>query len=134
MEREKIRSGVIKCVAESLALEESEIRISSTLFDDLGADSLDFMDILFALEQEFQLNLQKEDFDFLSRINMAKEEATKEGILTTEAQSRLKLWLPAMPQDNEIHVRNLGKFITTESVILLVEELQKDESKKAENQ
>ena len=40
-----------KMIAESLALDEGEITLESKLIDDLGADSLDFVDLTFAIEK-----------------------------------------------------------------------------------
>lgn len=87
MERQEIEAKVIKCVADSLAIESDEINTHSLLINDLGADSLDFMDIMFHIEDEFKIKMQREDLDFLARIEMDREKAVIEGFLSMPANS-----------------------------------------------
>lgn len=48
---------VIKIIAENLGIEESAITPESVLTDDLGADSLDFVDLCMAFEDEFEIKI-----------------------------------------------------------------------------
>ena len=50
---EEIQGRVRKRVAEVLALQPEEVRADASLVDDLGADSLDLVDLMFTLEKEF---------------------------------------------------------------------------------
>ncbi len=50
MNHEEIYKAMRSLVADSLALKEDEIQPQCRLTDDLGADSLDFIDIIFAIE------------------------------------------------------------------------------------
>ena len=50
---ENIEQRVKKIVAEQLGVNESEIKIESSFVDDLGADSLDTVELVMALEEEF---------------------------------------------------------------------------------
>jgi acyl carrier protein len=52
MDKRSLISTVRACLAESLALKPAQIELTSRLIDNLGADSLDFIDILFGLEQQ----------------------------------------------------------------------------------
>src|SRR4051794_1866757 len=97
MSDQKITAGVIECVAQSLAKEAAVITNTSRIIADLGADSLDFMDIMFALERKFEIKLQKEDFDLLTRLGMKKEDAIVDGNLTAVAKQKLKTLLPGLP-------------------------------------
>ena len=56
---EKIR----KIIANELMIEESEITLSSNIKDDLGADSLSLVDLVMALEEEFNLEIPDESLD-----------------------------------------------------------------------
>jgi len=51
---ENIEQRVKKIVAEQLGVNESEIKIESSFVDDLGADSLDTVELVMALEEEFE--------------------------------------------------------------------------------
>ncbi len=94
--REEIFSAVRDCVADSLAIEADTIRPESRLFNDLGADSLDFVDIVFLLEKHFGVPLRESEFDFLSRLDFSSPQVMREGKLTAETVERLKPWLPEL--------------------------------------
>lgn len=48
---------VKKIVKEQLGVEEDEIQMSSTFVDDLGADSLDIVELIMAFEEEFNIEI-----------------------------------------------------------------------------
>lgn len=121
---ESILPGVIACVADSLALEADQIQASSRLISDLGADSLDFMDILFQLEQAFDIKMQKEDLNFLEHIGMEENEAVQDGILTPAAIAALQPWLPQLPGHDPVALKDLGTYISIESMCKVVQTLQ----------
>ena len=50
-------------IAEQLNVEESEIKESTKLKDDLGADSLDLFELVMALEDEFGIEIPSEDLE-----------------------------------------------------------------------
>ena len=51
---------VKKIVKEQLGVEEDEIQMSSTFVDDLGADSLDIVELIMAFEEEFNVEIPDE--------------------------------------------------------------------------
>lgn len=55
----EVTQRVIRCIAETQHLEPEKIQIDST-FEELGIDSLDGINILFALETEFDINIPDE--------------------------------------------------------------------------
>lgn len=57
---QRIEKKVKEIVAEQLGIEESVITNEST-FDDLGADSLDTIELVFALEEEYSIDIPDED-------------------------------------------------------------------------
>ncbi len=48
-------------IAEQLGLNEEEIADSASLLDDLGADSLDIVELVMAMEEEFEMEIPDED-------------------------------------------------------------------------
>lgn len=56
----EIYEKVRKIIAERLNLNEDEVTLDAT-FEDLGADSLDIMDLVMELEQEFDIEIPDED-------------------------------------------------------------------------
>ena len=122
---EELVKNVIESVAESLALEASDITKDSLLVTELDADSLDIMDIMFLLEERFDIKLEKEDFNFLKKINMDITEAVVDSKLTRPALEKLQKWLPALKLDLEISPADLGQHLTVESLVIIVQEYKK---------
>lgn len=60
---------VIKVVAESLGMEESEIKAESSFKDDLNADSLDLFEMVMALEEEFDIEIPTEDLEGITTVD-----------------------------------------------------------------
>ncbi|MBP5427133.1 MAG: acyl carrier protein [Clostridiales bacterium] len=48
-------------IVDQLGVEESEITLESSFIDDLGADSLDVVELIMALEEEFNIEIPDED-------------------------------------------------------------------------
>lgn len=59
-------------VAEQLGVEEEEIK-ETTSFDELNADSLDIVELIMALEEEFDLEIPDEDAEKLTSVGAAVE-------------------------------------------------------------
>ena len=57
---ENIEQRVRKIVAEQLGVNEAEIKNDSSFVDDLGADSLDTVELVMALEEEFEMEIPDE--------------------------------------------------------------------------
>lgn len=123
MDRQKIIEQVIRSVAESLARPVDGITPGTSLIGELGADSLDFLDILFSLERAFKISLGKEQFDLLHKVGLSREEAIQGQNLTPAAIERLRSLLPNLPARGEIPVRNLREYITVETIVQIVESL-----------
>ena len=57
---ERIQERIRKRVAERLGVEESQVRLDSHFVDDLGADSLDVVELVMAVEEEFGVDIDVE--------------------------------------------------------------------------
>lgn len=62
---------VKEIVAEQLGVDESEITEDSSFVDDLGADSLDTVELVMALEEEFGIEIPDEDAEKISTVKDA---------------------------------------------------------------
>ncbi len=62
---------VKKVIVEQLGVDEEEVTAQASFTDDLGADSLDNVELVMALEQEFNLEIPDEDAEKISTVNDA---------------------------------------------------------------
>ena len=74
-----IEERVKKIVVEQLGVKEDEVTPNASFVDDLGADSLDTVELVMALEEEFGLDIHDEDADKFKTVgdalNYLKEHA-----------------------------------------------------------
>ena len=63
METEEISEKVKTVIVEQLGIDEANVRMESSFLDDLGADSLDIVEFIMALEEEFGLEIPDEDVE-----------------------------------------------------------------------
>jgi len=68
MATEPIDRKVREIVALQLGLGEEDIQPDSTFIDDLGADSLDVIELLMALEEEFEVDIPDEDAEEFEKV------------------------------------------------------------------
>src|SRR5258707_14533466 len=119
---ENIFPAVRRCVAESLAIEEEKVTLKARLIDDLGADSLDFLDMIFNLEKQFSTKLRDPKLDLLIRADFSQPQATQNGFLSAESVNQLSEWLPELKDFGQITARNVYSYITVETLVRLVED------------
>jgi len=59
---------IIEIVAEQLNVNEKSIKLDSTFVDDLGADSLDTVELVMALEEELEIEIPDEDANKITTV------------------------------------------------------------------
>lgn len=64
---DKVKSIIV----EQLGVEEEDIKIEASFVDDLGADSLDIVELVMALEEEFDLEIPDEDAEKIRTVGEA---------------------------------------------------------------
>ena len=62
---------IIQIVAEQLGLSEDEVQRDAALIDDLGADSLDTVELVMALEEEFDCEIKDEEAEKITTVQQA---------------------------------------------------------------
>uniref|UniRef100_A0A8W7PV70 Acyl carrier protein n=1 Tax=Anopheles coluzzii TaxID=1518534 RepID=A0A8W7PV70_ANOCL len=73
---ENIEARVKKIVAEQLGVNEAEVKIESSFVDDLGADSLDTVELVMALEEEFECEIPDEEAEKITTVQQAVDYVT----------------------------------------------------------
>jgi acyl carrier protein len=69
MSREEVFDKVKQALVDALSVEPDEITDDATLFNDLGAESIDFLDIIFRLEKTFNVKIAQEELTQSEIIN-----------------------------------------------------------------
>ncbi|MBC6428846.1 MAG: acyl carrier protein [Cellvibrionales bacterium] len=62
---------VRKIVAEQLGVNEGEVKNEASFVDDLGADSLDTVELVMALEEEFETEIPDEEAEKITTVQLA---------------------------------------------------------------
>jgi acyl carrier protein len=68
---ENIEQRVRKIVAEQLGVNEADIKNESSFVDDLGADSLDTVELVMALEEEFECEIPDDEAEKITNVQQA---------------------------------------------------------------
>ena len=68
---ENIESKVISIISEQLGVEEAKITLKSHFVDDLDADSLDIVELVMALEEEFEISIPDDEAEKISTVQSA---------------------------------------------------------------
>ena len=66
-----IKDRVRKIVAEQLSIEEDKVTEDASFVDDLNADSLDTLDLVMALEEEFECEIPDEEAEKITTVKQA---------------------------------------------------------------
>lgn len=66
-----IEERVRKLVCEQLGVKEDEVTIEASFVEDLGADSLDTVELVMALEEEFEAEIPDEDAEKITTVKEA---------------------------------------------------------------
>ena len=114
-----VREAVTRCVVDSLAVAPEAVTLQSRLIDDLGADSLDFVDLVFAIGQELGIQVRDSEFNFLVRLDFSSPEVMQGGALVAPVVARLAEWLPGLrelPPGAPVTPRQMFSLLTVEAI------------------
>jgi acyl carrier protein len=81
-------------VAEALGCDPALVAPDSNLMEDLGAESLDFLDIVFKLERAFEIRITRGEMERAARGDMSEEEFAPGGVISEAGLARLKELMP----------------------------------------
>jgi len=109
---------VSETLVEALALDDDEVTPSATLTGDLGAESIDFLDIVFRLEKSFNIKIPRGELFPDNIVN--NPDFVKDGLLTEAGMAELKDRMPhADFTDFEENpdINNMGKLFTVQTIV-----------------
>ena len=116
---------VAELVRKTLALPEAEpVEPQQLLFYDLGFTSMDLLDLLFRIEEHFQISIPEGTIYHLARSEMSESDFAKDGVLSEEGRRRLMDLLHDTPAEifpARIHASTLPRYCTVAAFVRLVE-------------
>jgi len=68
-----IHERLIKIIVDQLGVDESEVVPSASFVEDLNADSLDLVELIMSLEEEFQLQISDDDAEKITTVQEAED-------------------------------------------------------------
>ena len=123
MDEPQIFEKVQECLAGALGVEPEEIRPDSSLVRDLGAESIDFIDILFRLEKAFEIKIPSGE---LFPANLLNEEGwVREGRVTPEGLKVLREKIPSLDLsefEKDPRVSNLAEQFKVQMILDYIRE------------
>ncbi len=116
-------------VADALGCDEDEVSLDASLIDDLDAESIDFLDIVFRLEREFKVKIPRGKIIEDARGDLTEAEFEQSGIVTDAGLANLKSFMNEVPEDrfsDPMKSADIAKLFTTETFCKMVVRLQKE--------
>jgi acyl carrier protein len=89
-----IENTVRAIVAESLAMQLDQVSPTASLIEELGAESLDFLDIVFKLERAYNIQITRGELERAARGDMSDEEFAPGGVISEAGLARLRELMP----------------------------------------
>jgi len=118
-------------MADALGCEVDEVTPEASLIDDLGAESIDFLDIVFRLERAFKVKIPRGKIVEEARGELSEAEFEQGGVVTDAGFARLKTFLSEVPEDRfkaPLKSADIPRLFTTETFCKMVLRQQKSAS------
>jgi len=130
MTPEEVTPTVIACLADALGLDEDEIEMDASVIDDLGAESLDLLDIAYRLERAFGIKIPRGDLERRTQEAVGSEAYEVDGVLTERAIRELRAAMPEVPEERialGLTSRDIPSLFTTTTFVQLGVRLRQEQ-------
>lgn len=120
--KEEIFEKIKTCLVEALGVDEDEVTPEATLVGDLGAESIDFLDIVFRLEKTFNIKVPRGEL-FPEDI-LTNSEYVRDGKVTPEGLAQLRQRMPFADLnafEANPNVKDFGNMLTVQDMARYVE-------------
>jgi len=123
MNVENVYPKVQEIIADVLVIDAVDVSLKSRLIADLGAESIDFLDLVFQLEKEFSVKIPRGQLEKNARGTLTEEEFESGGVLTAEGMVALKNYLNEVPEEHftpNLKVNEIPMLFTVETFCKLI--------------
>jgi acyl carrier protein len=112
------------CFVQSLGVARSDLDMDKRLLEDLGADSLDLLDLVFNLEQAFGISIPRGEFERRARERLGDKPFEVNGVITEEGLQGLREAMPEAVGSIKVGMRThqIPMLFTVQSFFNMVEE------------
>ena len=114
---------VAENMADALGCDVDKVKLEASLIDDLGAESIDFLDIVFRLERAFKVKIPRGKILEEARGNLSEAEFDKGGVVSDAGVERLKAFLSEVPAErfkSPLAVADIPRLFTVETFCKMV--------------
>jgi acyl carrier protein len=114
---------VADAMADALGCDKEKVKPDASLIGDLGAESIDFLDIIFRLERAFKVKIPRGKIVEEARGQLSESEFEKGGVVTDAGVARLKSFLSEVPPERfktPLKSAEIPKLFTTETFCKMV--------------
>jgi acyl carrier protein len=114
---------VAETMADALGCDKEKVKPDASLIGDLGAESIDFLDIIFRLERAFKVKIPRGKIVEEARGQLSESEFEKGGVVTEAGVARLKSFLSEVPPERfktPLKSAEIPKLFTTETFCKMV--------------
>ena len=122
---------VAQTVAAAIGCELEKVKLESSLIDDLGAESIDFVDIVFRLQRFFKVKIPRGKIVEEARGSLSEAEFEKAGLVSSAGVERLRVFLSEVPPDrfkSPLNIADIPRLFTVETFCKLVVRQQRNAS------
>ena len=115
--------AVAATMADALGCDVEEVKPDASLIEDLGAESIDFLDMVFRLERAFKVKIPRGKIVEEARGDLPEAEFEANGLVSEVGLQRLKAYLTEVPADRfrtPMKVADIPRLFTTETFCKLV--------------
>ena len=123
MSRDEIYTKVQTVLVDALGVDEEEVTPNAVIRDDLGAESIDFLDIMFRLEKAFNIKIPKGE---MMPENVANDpNIVKDGVVTPQGIAMLKEKMPHSDFssfESDPKLDNMSKLFTVNAIVNYVQQ------------
>jgi acyl carrier protein len=123
MSREDILQQVQEILVDALGVDDDEITLEARLMGDLGAESIDFLDIVFRLEKAFSIKIPREEL-FPAESLMNNPEFVSNGKLTESGLNEIREKLPHTDLsefEKDPDLNKLGDLFTVNAIVNFID-------------
>jgi acyl carrier protein len=114
---------VAETMADALGCDLADVRPDASLIEDLGAESIDFLDMVFRLERAFKIKIPRGKIVENARGTLSEAEFEQNGLVTDAGLAQLRAYLSEVPAERfktPTKVKDIPRLFTPETFCKLV--------------